>query len=163
MTISRRLCLCAGLSMLAGCAVSPSDETRFTGRFSLLTSAARERVTGRFALSRRGDAIRLDLLTPLSGILARIDITPESAELSRGLHEVVERERDAETLMRKHLGFAVPVERLVTWLKHPPADRFDAGPWHVSLESRFDDGAPRRIRITSADLVLTLLLDASDT
>ena len=73
--------LAAGLSavtLLSGCAVTPQNARVWRGRFSLRITAADGRLenqTGRFELTKTPQLLRLDLLTPLSGILARIEET----------------------------------------------------------------------------------------
>mgnify|MGYP003157306638 CR=1 FL=1 len=93
-TSRRTFCLqslAAGLSavtLLSGCAVTPQNARVWRGRFSLRITAADGRLenqTGRFELTKTPQFLRLDLLTPLSGILARIEETSRGASFTRSL------------------------------------------------------------------------------
>ena len=95
-TSRRTFCLqslAAGLSavtLLSGCAVTPQNARVWRGRFSLRITAADGRLenqTGRFELTKTPQFLRLDLLTPLSGILARIEETSRGASFTRSLSE----------------------------------------------------------------------------
>lgn len=159
----RALCLYAAAlpALLAGCAAVPQDARIWRGRFSLRTvrGGKAENQTGRFELMRSAKLLRLDLLTPLSGILARIEITPESASLQRSLDEPAVTRPDADTLLTELLGFTLPVEALADLLD-APAEQNDAarGPWQARILSRSADGTPQRLRIEGrpADAAVSL-------
>ena len=86
------LLLPAGL-LLAACTTLPEGVRERRGRFSLQKTGygAPEQFTGRFTLRTGPGLLRLDILTPLSGVIARIESTPHGATISRGLDEVVAR------------------------------------------------------------------------
>ena len=86
------LLLPAGL-LLAACTTLPEGVRERRGRFSLQKTGygAPEQFTGRFTLRTGPGLLRLDILTPLSGVIARIESTPHGTTISRGLDEVVTR------------------------------------------------------------------------
>ena len=167
-TSRRTFCLqslAAGLSavtLLSGCAVTPQNARVWRGRFSLRITAADGRLenqTGRFELTKTPQFLRLDLLTPLSGILARIE------ETSRG---AVTRS-DINALLTELLGFTLPVVPLANLLEQTAAAEMSVyGPWRAQILSRFTDGSPQRLRIdgragqtSAAPLVqLTIFVEA---
>lgn len=154
---------------LTGCAVTPPSAKTWRGRFSLRAvdlSGHPLAQTGRFELLSAPEISRLDLLTPLSGILARIEITPQEASLRRSLSEEAEKDRDVETLCRRLIGFPLPVEELLDLLRAGAAtpDTVALGEWQCHILARMADGAPKRLRIerTSApSLTLLILLEES--
>ena len=163
-TSRRTFCLqslAAGLSavtLLSGCAVTPQNARVWRGRFSLRITAADGRLenqTGRFELTKTPQFLRLDLLTPLSGILARIEETSRGASFTRSLSEL--------------LGFTLPVVPLANLLEQTAAAEMSVyGPWRAQILSRFTDGSPQRLRIdgragqtSAAPLVqLTIFVEA---
>ena len=104
------LLLPAGL-LLAACTTLPEGVRERRGRFSLQKTGygAPEQFTGRFTLRTGPGLLRLDILTPLSGVIARIESTPHGTTISRGLDEVVARGDSPEALMEETLGFSIPV------------------------------------------------------
>ena len=117
--MNRRFILSAALLtplLIAGCAVPEADMFfSSAGRFSLSGTDAEGKTftaSGRYDLRRRAGLTRLDLLTPLHGILARIEVTPDGASLTRSQDEPPVTAPDAETLMRGLLGFSFPVDAL---------------------------------------------------
>ena len=155
--------------MLTGCAVTPSSAKTWRGRFSLRVtdlSGRTQAQTGRFELLDAPTLSRLDLLTPLSGILARIEISPTGASFRRSLAEEAEKDHDVDALCRRLLGFPLPVEALFALLRAGVAspDISAAGEWRCHILERMADGTPKRLRIerTSAPyLTLVILLEES--
>ena len=78
------LLLPAGL-LLAACTSLPEGVRERRGRFSLQKTGygAPEQFTGRFTLRTGPDLLRLDILTPLSGVIARIESTSRGATIMR--------------------------------------------------------------------------------
>lgn len=145
----RSLCLAACL-LLAGCSGMRPEDLRFTrgGRFSAQyegRGGSRETVSGRFLLQRFGDTTRLDLMTPLNGILARIEITPQGAFLSRSADGEAQRAGSAEELMRSTVGFSLPVEAIERWMTTPEEEIAEYG-WRIRVVRRSEKGEPQVIR-----------------
>ena len=164
------LLLPAGL-LLAACTSLPEGVRERRGRFSLQKTGygAPEQFTGRFTLRTGPGLLRLDILTPLSGVIARIESTPRGATISRGLNEVVARGDSPESLMEETLGFSIPVSTLEAWLDGRPrpdalpADAWREGDWSVRVNGRLPDSTPSRILAVyehrGVRMRLTLLLD----
>lgn len=164
------LLLPAGL-LLAACTSLPEGVRERRGRFSLQKTGygAPEQFTGRFTLRTAPGLLRLDILTPLSGVIARIESTPRGATISRGLDEVVARGDSPEALMEETLGFSIPVSTLEAWLDGRPgpdalpADAWREGDWSVRVNGRLHDSTPSRILAVYENrgvrMRLTLLLD----
>ena len=177
-TSRRTFCLqslAAGLSavtLLSGCAVTPQNARVWRGRFSLRITAADGRLenqTGRFELTKTPQFLRLDLLTPLSGILARIEETSRGASFTRSLSEPAVTRSDINALLTELLGFTLPVVPLANLLEQTAAAEMSVyGPWRAQILSRFTDGSPQRRRIdgragqtSAAPLVqLTIFVEA---
>ena len=173
-TSRRTFCLPAGLSavtLLSGCAVTPQNARVWRGRFSLRITAADGRLenqTGRFELTKTPQFLRLDLLTPLSGILARIEETSRGASFTRSLSEPAVTRSDINALLTELLGFTLPVVPLANLLEQTAAEMSVYGPWRAQILSRFTDGSPQRLRIdgragqtSAAPLVqLTIFVEA---
>lgn len=174
MSIPRRTLLLAA-ALLAGCQTLVAGQKRLQGRFSLRTtnSAGRsEAQQGRFELFETIGLRRLDLLTPLSGVIARIESTPSEARLYRSGDEAPACAADAETLTARLLGFPVPAAALSDFLFSPTPDQLpDASVvdgWSVRILSRFPSGAPRQMRLEKptpapglAGITLTIVVDNS--
>lgn len=164
------LLLPAGL-LLAACTSLPEGVRERRGRFSLQKTGygAPEQFTGRFTLRTGPDLLRLDILTPLSGVIARIESTSRGATISRGLDEVIARGDSPEALMEETLGFSIPVSTLEAWLDgRPRPDALPAatwrdGDWSVRVNARQSDSTPSRILAVyenqGVKVRLTLLLD----
>ena len=164
------LLLPAGL-FLAACTTLPEGVRERRGRFSLQKTGygSPEQFTGRFTLRTGPGLLRLDILTPLSGVIARIESTPRGATISRGLDEVIARGDSPEALMEETLGFSIPVSTLEAWLDGRPrpdalpADAWREGDWSVRVSARQPDSMPSRILAVyenrGAKMRLTLLLD----
>lgn len=164
------LLLPAGL-LLAACTSLPEGVRERRGRFSLQKTGygAPEQFTGRFTLHTGPDLLRLDILTPLSGVIARIESTSRGATISRGLDEVIARGDSPEALMEETLGFSIPVSTLEAWLDGRPrpdalpAETWRDGDWSVRVNARQPDSTPSRILAVyenqGVKVRLTLLLD----
>lgn len=164
------LLLPAGL-LLAACTSLPEGVRERRGRFSLQKTGygAPEQFTGRFTLRTGPDLLRLDILTPLSGVIARIESTSRGATISRGLDEVIARGDSPEALMEETLGFSIPVSTLEAWLDGRPrpdalpAETWRVGDWSVRVNARQPDSTPSRILAVyenqGVKVRLTLLLD----
>lgn len=169
----RTMIALAGAALLSACSTTlPENVREQRGRFSLrVTGGSRpaEQWTGRFTLRTAPDHLRLDLLTPLSGILARVEATPRGATFARGIDDIVAEGPTPEALMTEVLGFSLPVSVLEAWLDGrpgpdaAPADAWEAQGWRVAVGSRTPDGRPMRLtaetRQNGTDLRLTLVLD----
>lgn len=164
------LLLPAGL-LLAACTSLPEGVRERRGRFSLQKTGygAPEQFTGRFTLRTGPDLLRLDILTPLSGVIARIESTSRGATISRGLDEVIARGDSPEALMEETLGFSIPISTLEAWLDGRPrpdalpAETWRDGDWSVRVNARQPDSTPSRILAVyenqGVKVRLTLLLD----
>lgn len=164
------LLLPAGL-LLVACTSLPEGVRERRGRFSLQKTGygAPEQFTGRFTLRTGPDLLRLDILTPLSGVIARIESTSRGATISRGLDEVIARGDSPEALMEETLGFSIPVSTLEAWLDGRPrpdalpAETWRDGDWSVRVNARQPDSTPSRILAVyenqGVKVRLTLLLD----
>ena len=164
------LLLPAGL-LLAACTSLPEGVRERRGRFSLQKTGygAPEQFTGRFTLRTGPDLLRLDILTPLSGVIARIESTSRGATISRGLDDVIARGDSPEALMEETLGFSIPVSTLEAWLDGRPrpdalpAETWRDGDWSVRVNARQPDSTPSRILAVyenqGVKVRLTLLLD----
>ena len=92
-TYSRRTVIAAAAAaplLISGCAglVMPGSRV-YSGRFSLklTTQKKTETAAGKYRLVKSGDAYELDLMTPLSGVLGRVYVTPTSARVERNGQE----------------------------------------------------------------------------
>ena len=151
MIVSRRTFI-LGLSaaVLSGCAVVPDNARVWRGRFSLRTSlnGRSEVQSGRFELTRAPDLLRLDLLTPLSGILARIEETPRGASFARSLDDEPVVRPNMDALLTELLGFTLPVGAMGSLLGEPAIqNECTYGAWRVRILSRLADSSPERLRI----------------
>jgi outer membrane lipoprotein LolB len=158
--------LVVGAQLLSACSTTPSPtvERQYVGRFSVVTSLAgkRDSGSGRFKLAVEGDAIVLDLDTPLGSTLARVRVDSRGARLTassdsgpREMHGA-----DAEALTSEVLGWPLPVAGFRDWIEgrpvptKPSIDRstsagkaFEQDGWTISVLERFEEGSgsPRRL------------------
>ena len=89
----------AAVLTLAGCVTGQPPLFERYGRFALVSTSAsgeREAVNGRFSLRRTSAGLRLNLMTPLNGILASIEVTPSGAVLETSQNESPLRAATAE-------------------------------------------------------------------
>ena len=150
----------AAVLTLAGCVTGQPPLFERYGRFALVSTSAsgeREAVNGRFSLRRTSAGLRLNLMTPLNGILASIEGTPSGAVLETSQNESPLRAATAEELMLRTTGVAVPVETLERWLTMK--DRATEYGWSVRVLKRRGDGMPGTIRASSTGVSLTLTMD----
>ena len=166
--IRRRLLLGAAAALLmTGCTSTPPAARRWAGRFSLrVTDPAgrRQAQSGRFELLEAPDLLRLDLLSPLSGVMARIEETPQGASLRRSLAGPAEEDRSIAALCRRLLGFPLPVRELLELLQEGAAAQDDRniGEWHCRIHARSASGRPQRLQIERSEppsISLILLLE----
>lgn len=151
----------AAVLTLAGCVTGQPPLFERYGRFALVSTSAsgeREAVNGRFSLRRTSAGLRLNLMTPLNGILASIEVTPSGAVLETSQNESPLRAATAEELMLRTTGVAVPVETLERWLTMKDGRATEYG-WSVRVLKRRGDGMPGTIRASSTGVSLTLTMD----
>ena len=159
-------------AILAGCAgptriVGDGEAFERTGRFAVNVTepgAAPEAVQGGFAWRDSGRILRLDLVNPLGSTLARIVVEPSRAVLEHA-DGSTETAADADALLAKVMGTALPVANLRDWLQ----GRTGAGPvsdlqtdaqgrpesfvqqgWQLRL-SRYDAMGPGLLRLDRRD------------
>lgn len=162
----------AAAAVLAGCA-GPAriagDGAAFerTGRFAVnVTEAggAADAVQGGFAWRDTGRQLRLDLVNPLGSTLARIVVEPSGAVLEHA-DGTTEHAPDADALLAKVVGTALPVSNLRDWLQGrvgagdaTDIERdaqgrplsFGQGGWQLRL-SRYDAAGPGLLRLDRRD------------
>lgn len=178
--------LTAATVLVAGCASPPRIEGAYdgpsfdrTGRFALSVDhrgGEQEAVQGGFAWRDTPEGQRLDLANPLGNTLARIDLQPGRAVLTRS-NGAVETASDPDALVEQVLGSPIPVAGLRYWLRgrlapgaaeHVEHDaderlhRFAQQGWRVEL-SRYDGQGPRLLRLRrtepARDISLRLVVD----
>ncbi len=174
--ISRRLLLSLvpASVLLSACAIVPESARLRRGKFSfsLSTAQGQSAEQGRYELTETAEYTRLDLITPLGGVLVRITLTPHRAVLEHG--DAISEASTAEELMKKELGLALPVSMLSSWLDGSPYAKtafrtisersFEQQGWVISVRRRHPDGRPALIgaQTSSADFSarLTLSIDS---
>ena len=120
--------------------------------------------TGRFEFVEDPQGLRLDLLTPLNGIVARIESSPEGAFFYRGTEATPEVDADLDRLLERLLGFTLPVNALPELLELG-TDTLSRGAWTGTVLTRREDGRVRTVRIeraassTTPAVLLTVVLD----
>lgn len=170
-----RLWCCAGVAalLLGACATPPpiagdgSPAFDRSGRFALNVqyfNGKQEAVQGGFAWHDAGRMLELDLANPLGNTLARVQVVPGHATLTRSNGET-ERATHADALVEKVLGSPIPVEGLRDWLQgRTGADRvanleknsagqpisFTQNGWRVQL-SRYDGLGPTLLQMNRND------------
>lgn len=183
-----RLWWCAGfLVMLLGACASPQrigtgDNTEAfdrTGRFALNVQnfgGKRDAVQGGFAWHDDGRTLILDLSNPLGSTLARVEVSPGQAVMTRSNGQQ-ERAAHPDALVELVLGSPMPVAGLRDWLRGETGQasaaglqKNDAGQiaefsqngWRVQL-SRYDDQGPRLLQLNRNDsnrnISLRLVID----
>ncbi|NYT35716.1 outer membrane lipoprotein LolB [Allopusillimonas soli] len=135
----------AAALVLAACATPPKiggkpGEGVFerTGRFAMNVGYAngqRDALQGGFAWRDAGTRLTLDLANPLGSTLARIEVTPGRATVTRSNGEQ-EQAATADGLVEKVLGSPLPVSGLRYWL------RGQTGPQAVSALEKNEAGQP---------------------
>lgn len=162
----KQLFAVGSLIMLAGCSVwAPQPRHEQNGRFSVtyLTDEGTRTENGRFSYRETQAAQQLDLLTPLNGVLARIEVTPKEACLSRGTTQESVCRASAEGLMTELLGFSFPLQAAAELFKTGQTPRDDPN-WTILIRSHHPDGRNKLIQIRPNDSLntvrnLSLVLD----
>lgn len=149
--------------MMSGCAVPDADLLyACSGRFSVSGTdrdGKQFAVSGKYDFRRRRDLIRLDLMTPLNGILARIDATSTEASLTLHGNEDPLTASDPESLMMQLLGFSFPVDAVERWLKDDRPEFHEYG-WRIRILQRFPDGSAKTVRAARTMPAVTVTLAA---
>ncbi|MDO4936461.1 MAG: outer membrane lipoprotein LolB [Sutterellaceae bacterium] len=180
MQTNRRTLLTASLSLallaLSGCSTLPKDTTQyFSGRFSgkFERGGKTESLSGRYRYRVGAQTSTLDLMTPLYGILAQVEIDAKGARLLKG-EEVVASAASAQDLMHKTVGLALPVEMLQNWLTGRPQyetrfvyvdeNTFEQAGWRIVVRRRHEDGSAAVVAATAlqslyAGTTVTLTVD----
>ena len=172
----RLRCLFIGLAcaMLAACATPPKPVSGVagasfdrSGRFALSVSYSdgrQEAVQGGFSWHDTGTILLLDLANPLGNTLARVQVEPGSATLTRS-DGSTEQARHPDALVEQVLGSPIPVSGLRDWLQgdtgsaQPPdlqtgpdgkPASFTQDGWRVQL-SRYDALGPNLLQLNRND------------
>jgi outer membrane lipoprotein LolB len=163
-------CVCLAAVVLAACAAppripggQPGHAFERTGRFALNVTRSNggpQAVQGGFAWRDTGTQLRLDLANPLGSTLARVEVVPGAAMLTR---EDGSRKQapDPDALVELVLGSPIPVANLRDWLqgrtgrmpvqgleKNPAGQiaGFEQNGWNVQL-SRYDALGPKLLQL----------------
>lgn len=159
----------AGLAACATPARIVGDGTAFerTGRFAVNVSdagGATEAVQGGFSWRDTGRALQIDLFNPLGSTLARVTVDAYGAVLEQA-DGAIERAPDADTLLERVMGTALPVANLRDWLRGRTGSgevhglerdaegrlsSFGQGGWQLRL-SRHDAQGPGLLRLDRRD------------
>lgn len=162
----------AAAAVLAGCAgpariAGEGEAFERTGRFAVNVTEpgrAAEAVQGGFAWRDTGRQLRLDLVNPLGTTLARVVVEPAGAVLEHA-DGTTEHAPDADALLAKVLGAALPVSNLRDWLQGRAGAgeatgmerdeqgrplSFAQGGWQLRL-SRYDAFGPGLLRLDRRD------------
>lgn len=158
------LAACATPQKIAGGATGAFDRA---GRFSLNVidnTGQPQAVQGGFAWSDDGRELQLDLANPLGSTLARVQVTPGYATLTRA-DGTQKQARDPDALVELVLGSPMPVAGLRDWLRgqtgRQPVQEprknnagqlvhFVQNGWQVEL-SRYDALGPRLLQLNHND------------
>ena len=184
----KRLLALVSVLLLAACATPPAINVsdagsafQRTGRFAVSVDEvgnASQAVQGGFAWYDTGTHLILDLANPLGSTLARIEVFPGRAQLTRS-DGSVQSASGADALVEQVVGAAVPVTGLRAWLKghvnrsqvaslqthsDTTVSRFEQDGWSVVL-SRYDEKGPRVLQLVRKEGLRTisvrLVVDAS--
>lgn len=112
---------CATPTVPPGAAVSPSETTRWAGRFAVtLTEAGadlrEESASGRFLLESAGGATLLELRSPLGQTMASATLNAGGAELVTSDGKRYQAD-SAEQLTERVFGWRMPLGNLPDWLR----------------------------------------------
>lgn len=168
----RRWFVVSLLLLLTACASAPAiqggDDQAFsrTGRFAITVTEpgiAPQAVQGGFAWRDSGQTQRLDLANPMGSVLARVDVGPVQAVLTRsdGSRQVAP---NADMLLQQVVGANIPVQGLKQWLQgrvtanvsqlthadNGKPKAFFSNGWMVNL-SRYDNQGPRLLVLERQD------------
>lgn len=152
-----------------------------TGRFAVSVEhndGKRDAVQGGFAWHDGGRELLLDLANPLGSTLARVQVLPGKATMTRSNGET-ETAGSPDGLVDQVLGSPIPVNGLRDWLRGqtgaaPVSDlqkgtdgnivRFRQAGWQVAL-SRYDSEGPRLLQLNRSeagrDISVRLVIDGS--
>ncbi|UYO93051.1 lipoprotein insertase outer membrane protein LolB [Pollutimonas sp. M17] len=159
------LTACATPRKIGGDASGPAFER--AGRFAVSVNyfdGRHDAVQGGFAWRDQGNALTLDLANPLGNTLARVDVEPGLATLTRSNGE---REQAAhpDALVEQVLGSPIPVAGLRDWLQgrvggagvsdlqkneRGQVGAFTQDGWRVQL-SRYDGQGPALLQMNRND------------
>ncbi|HUH60612.1 MAG TPA: lipoprotein insertase outer membrane protein LolB [Candidimonas sp.] len=166
-------CMVVAAVFLGACATPPpiagdgGPAFDRSGRFALSVqyfNGKQEAVQGGFAWHDAGRSLELDLANPLGNTLARVQVVPGHAILTRSNGET-EQAPHADALVEKVLGSPIPVEGLRDWLQgrtgaDPVANleknssgqpvSFSQNGWRVQL-SRYDVLGPTLLQMNRND------------
>ncbi len=143
--------LCTTL-LLNACALLPQYSYEQGGRFTLTYTSNDSKdhsESGRFQYREFGENSQLDLLTPLNGILARIDMKPSLVCLSKQDQESTCNTSTAD-LLYSALGFSMPIDNFGDLLKSgklPEQSKLSQF-WDIQVLSRHPDGRIKVLKIT---------------
>ena len=161
--VSAALAGCAGPARIAG----EGAAFERTGRFAVNISEAGlapEAVQGGFAWRDTGQRLLIDLINPLGSTLARVTVDASGALLEQA-DGTTERASDADALLAKVVGVALPVSNLRDWLQGRPGAggtqamerdeqgrplSFEQGGWQLRF-SRYDARGPGLLRLDRRD------------
>ena len=112
MIVARRVLLTlSAASLLAACASRNDTQKIFSGRFSLIyRSENPENFSGKFRLRVGLDESTLELMTPLSGIVAVITESSSEATFRRSLMDPPTTGKNAQELSLKLIGIPIPLD-----------------------------------------------------
>ncbi|HEY5791584.1 MAG TPA: lipoprotein insertase outer membrane protein LolB [Gammaproteobacteria bacterium] len=169
-------------ALLAGCAAAPPSppvpgpglEWQQHGRLGV--RAADEQWHGTLTWEQRADGYRIEFAGPLGQGAVRLEEDAGGARLQLASDESYH-ERDTESLLRRHLGWYLPVRGLRHWLTGRAAPgaagaqvrdaegrllRLEQDGWQVKLE-RYQPVSgrvlPHRVELARPDLRLRLVVD----
>lgn len=172
---------CAGFLclFLSACATPPQVRTGVSGpaferagRFALSVdnfNGKQEAVQGGFVWQDSGRVLVLDLLNPLGNILARVQVLPGQATLTRS-NGATEQAEHPDALVELVLGSPIPVAGLRDWLQgHTGSGQlvglekndsgqpvsFNQNGWRVQL-SRYDAQGPTLLQLNRNDANRTI-------
>ena len=180
MVLALLLSACASPGRIAGTESVQANALDRTGRFALNVQhlgGKRDAVQGGFAWHDDGRQLTLDLANPLGSILARVQVLPGQAVMTRSNGQQ-ERAATPDALVEQVLGSPMPVAGLRDWLQGSAGrgqasnlQTNDAGQtssftqdgWRVQL-SRYDAHGPRLLQLnrndSQRDISLRLIIDS---
>jgi len=178
-----RIALLALVVLLAGCvttpppAGAPPPEVQWILHGRLAAHAGDEQWFGNFTWQQRPHGYRIELSGPLGQGAVRLREDADGATLEMASDEIY-RDSDTENLLRRHLGWFLPVNGLRSWIVGEPAPgaveglqrdangrmvELDQDGWRIALDRyRSVDGRelPHRVKLERAELRLRLVIDS---
>lgn len=165
--------------LLSACATSPQigagaggSAFERAGRFALSVNnfnGKQEAVQGGFVWHDNGPTLMLDLLNPLGNTLARVQVEPRQATLTRSNGETTQAQHP-DALVEQVLGSPIPVAGLRDWLRGRTGSAdvsaleknsegqpvsFSQNGWRVQL-SRYDAQGPTLLQLNRNDANRTI-------